>query len=58
MYDFHTRPEQSADQKKAKKYVIVQIETPTKLMIILNERPQILIYLGKFLGMSENSWKI
>ena len=30
MYDFHTRPEQSADQKKVKKYVIVQIETPTK----------------------------
>ena len=30
MYDFHTRPEQSADQKKAKKYVIVQIENPTK----------------------------
>ena len=26
MYDLHTRPEQSEDQEKAKKYVIVEIE--------------------------------
>ena len=26
MNDLHTRPEQSADQEKAKKYVLVEIE--------------------------------
>ena len=26
MYDLHTRPEQSADREKAKKYVLVEIE--------------------------------
>ena len=27
MYDLNTRPEKSADQEKAKKYALVEIET-------------------------------
>ena len=30
MYNLHARPKQSADQEKAKKYVLVEIEISTK----------------------------
>ena len=35
MYDLHTRPEQSADQEKAEKYVLAEIEIS---ITILNEK--------------------
>ena len=35
MYDLHTRLEQSADQEKAEKYVLAEIEIS---ITILNER--------------------
>ena len=44
MYDLHTRPEQSADQEKAKKYVLVE-----KLKALISP---------KFLDMSEKSCTI
>ena len=34
MYDLHTRPKQSEDQDKAKKYVLVEIEILNEILKI------------------------